>query len=186
MPKRKTLDDHLSEQGSWFCAVTHDMSLAENIKMTIRDFPDWAFIEHEPDKEDGSVHVHFMFRANGTRTIKAIANKIELPGNFIQVVKSEIGMRRYFMHLDDDEKKKYDVNDIHTNNHSLFRQAKDGNAGKSDIFKLYSDYCRLGFGNITPKDFILSHYDEMEKMPFSQKIKTFQVLNEVWGQHAHT
>jgi len=186
MPKRKTLDDHLNEKGSWFVGVTHDLSLAENIKTSILDFPDWAWILHQPDSDDGTEHIHFMVRANGTRSIKNIADKIELPGNYIQIVKNLVGMRRYFMHLDEPDKHQYDVYDVHTNNHGLFRQAKDGNKGSSDIFKLYSDYCRLTIGSISPKQFIDEHCDEMERMPFSQKIKTFQIINSEWGQHAHT
>lgn len=186
MPKTQKYQCHLNKTGSWFCAVTHDLSLAENIKITILDFPDWSWIYHDPDRDDGSPHVHFMFRANGTRSIKNIADKIGLEGNFIQIVKSEVGHRRYMMHLDDPEKHQYDVLDVHTNNHSLFRQAKEGNAGKGDIFKLYNDYCRLCDGLINPKMFIQEHYDQMEKMPFGQKIKTFQVINQEWGHHAHT
>lgn len=186
MSKHTKFDKYLAQTGSWFCAVTHDLSLAENIKITILDFPDWSWIYHDPDTEESTPHVHFMFRTNGTRSIKNISDKIGLEGNYIQIVKSEIGYRRYIMHLDDKEKHQYDVYDVHTNNHSLFRLAKDGNKGNSDIFKLYRDYCSLCSGIITPNDFIKEHYDSMEKLNFSQKIKTFQIINSEWGHYAHT
>lgn len=187
MPKQSKLEKYENQEGSWFCAVTHDLSLAEKIKMTILDFPSWAWIYHDPDNEDGTPHVHFLIRSNGTRKIKHIANKIDLPSNFIQICRSEVGYRRYMMHLDSPDKIKYKVSDVHTNCHSDFRSAERGDQPASDIFALYRDFRRLQDGLISPNDFIGEHFLEMEKMPFGQKIKTFQVLEETWCiHHAHT
>lgn len=185
--KKKTFEDHINEEGSWFVAVTHDLSLADKIKTTILDFPSWAWIYHEADTEDGTPHIHFMLRSNGTRKIKHIADKIDLPANYIQICKNQVGFRRYMLHLDSDDKIKYSLSDVHTNQHTLFREAINANKTESDIFQLYEDYCKLYAGVLNPKQFIQNHCTEMEKMPFGQKIKTFQIINEEYGhQHALT
>lgn len=169
------IEKHNKEAGTYFCAVTHDLSLAEEIKKSILDYKSWAWIYHEPDTEDGTPHVHFLLRANGTRNIGQVADHIGLPSNYIQVCRKVVAFRRYMMHLDSSDKIKYDVKDVHTNNHADFRLAKQGNQDK-DVYSLYKDWQRLRIGRMTPDEFIQLNFVEMSKMPFYQKIKTFQAI----------
>lgn len=175
---KKTLQDHLETQGTCFCGVTHDMNCADKIRIALLDFPFWAYIHHDPDNDDGTEHIHFMLKTNGTRKIKHIADKLELPGNFIQLCKNEVGMKRYFLHLDSPDKKKYTVGDVHTNDHTSFRQAENGTM-KRDILELWHDFTELRIGKTTPQDFIVKNAIELEKMPFYQKIKTFDIISKV-------
>lgn len=170
------IEKHNKETGSWFCAVTHDLSLAEEIKKSILDFPSWAYIYHEPDSDDGTPHIHYLIRSNGTRNIKQISDKIGLPSNYIQVCRKVVAFRRYMLHLDSPEKKQYKPSDVVTRCHADFREAADGNV-KRDVFSLYNDFCRLRNGSMTPAEFIQLNYVEMEKLPFAVKIKTFSIIN---------
>lgn len=173
------IKQHESQTGTYFCAVTHDLTLADEIKKSILDFKSWAWVYHEPDNDDGTPHVHFLLRANGTRSIKQIADKIELPSNYIQVCLKVVAFRRYMMHLDSPDKKQYDVGDIHTNCHADFRSAKEGNE-KKDVNSLFRDFRRLSSGFITPEEFIQLNYVEMSSMAFSQKIRTFETLLNIY------
>lgn len=170
------LEKHLNETYNCFCFVTHDLELADSIKKIILDFPFWAWIEHEPDDEDGTKHIHFLIKTNGTRKIKHIQDKINLPGNFIQTCKSFVGYQRYFMHLDNPEKHQYKLTDVHTNDHSSFRAAIS--PLKPDLMEVYNDFNALRSGKMKPQDFVIKNSIQIDKMPFYQKIKTFDIINK--------
>ena len=171
------LEKHCKETGTFFCSVTHDLTLAEEMKKSSLDFQSWAWIYHEPDTEDGTPHVHFLVRANGTRNVRQVAEKLGIEPNYVQVCRKVVAFRRYMMHLDSDDKIKYNVSDIHTNNHTDFRIASRGNEEK-DINSLWHDFCRLKSGRMTADEFIQLNFIEMTKMPFYQKIKTFEIIND--------
>lgn len=179
MSKTKQFEKYINQTGSWFTCVTHDLSLADDIKKTILDFPFWAWIYHEPDRDDGTPHVHFLVRTNGTRKIKHIAEKFNIEPNFIQIVRQEVGLMRYFMHLDSDDKIKYDVNDVHTNSHADFRKAKEGEF-KPSVIDLYNNFTLLSKGEIKPIQFIQEHITDIDKMNFSQKIRTLQIIKDTY------
>lgn len=180
MKHKRTLADHEAEHSSWFVCVTHKLSLADDMKITIRDFPKWAWIYHEPDSDDGTPHVHFMFSTNGTRTVKQIANKLGIESNYVQVCNSLVGYRRYMLHLDNKEKIQYTIDDVHTNHHSDFRLAINGNT-QCSIFELYNSLRDLRRGKIKPVDFLEKHILEMEKLPFSQKIRVLESIHSQYG-----
>lgn len=167
---------HEKETGTEFCAVTHDLELAEDIKKALLDFRKWAWIRHEPDTEDGTPHVHFLIITNGTRSIKNISDRIGLPSNYIQVCRKVVAYRRYMMHLDSDDKIKYKVTDVHTNHHTDFRIAAEGNSKDCDVYELFKSFRSLSCGRKTADEFIQENYIEMTKMSFSQKIKTFEII----------
>lgn len=179
------LSNHEKEKGTYFVSVTHKLDLADEMIKVLPDFTYWAYIRHEPDNEDGTPHVHFLVRNNGTRTIKQIADKLGIESNYVQVCRKVYAFRRYMLHLDSDEKIKYTIDDIHTNNLASFREAIEGNINR-DVVELYRDYNSLSIGKITSEDFIEKWYVELSKMPFYQKIKTFEAINKVAYAHGPT
>ena len=174
------LAKHEQERGTFFCSVTHDLALAEEMIKVLPDFTSWAYIRHEPDTEDGTPHVHFIVRQNGTRNVRQIADKLGISSQYVQVCRKVVAFRRYMLHLDQDEKKKYNLEDIHTNRMADFKAAVIGNEQK-DINALYRDFIDLSRGTITPDEFIQLNYVELSNMPFYQKIKTFEIITK----HAH-
>lgn len=173
----KKLDDHLKEKGTFFCSVTHDLELAQEMIKTLPDFTYWAYIKHEPDNDDGTPHFHFLVRNNGTRSVHQIADKLGISGQYVQVCRKVVAFRRYMLHLDEDEKIKYSIDDIHTNRIASFREAIIGN-NERDITSLYNDWLNLRHGVITKHEFLQQNYVEIMKMPFYQKIKTFELLDK--------
>lgn len=81
----KRLSEHEKEKGTYFTCVTNDETCRKNIKEICKDFHSWAWIDHEPDTEDGKPHTHFLLRANGTRSVKQMADRIEISPQYIQV-----------------------------------------------------------------------------------------------------
>lgn len=172
------LDKHKKERGSHFTVVTNDISCRDNIKKIMPDFPAWAWIDHEPDDEEGKPHTHFMFRCNGSRNIAQVADKLDISPQYIQVVRKLTAMYRYMVHADSPEKHQYSLEDVHTNHIFDFKVALEGNQDK-DIFTLFRDLRALRSGRISLSQFVEQNYIELNKMSFSQKIKTFEVLDKM-------
>lgn len=171
----KKLSNHEKEKGSYFCSVTHDLALAEEMIKTLPDFTYWAYIKHQPDTDEGTEHYHFLVRHNGSRSVKQIADKLGISPQYVQVCRKVVAFRRYMLHLDDDDKIKYTIDDISTNSLFSFREAIEGNNEK-DVNSLFRDFKNLYSGVITPEEFIQSNFVEMSKMAFSQKIKIFEII----------
>lgn len=173
----KKLDEHLKEKGTFFCSVTHDLELAKSMIQVLPDFTSWAYIYHEADNDDGTPHYHFLVRNNGTRSVKQIGDKLGISGQYVQVCRKVVAFRRYMLHLDSDDKKKYTLDDVVTNHRSDFQQAINGNTTRdvADIALLWSQFKR---GQISKSEFIQLNWYELQRLPFYQKIKTLELLDK--------
>lgn len=181
----KKLSDHEKEKGTYFCSVTHDLDLAQEMIKTLPDFTYWAWIRHDPDTEQGTEHYHFLVRHNGSRSVKQIADKLGISPQYVQVCRKVVAFRRYMLHLDSDDKIKYTIDDVHTSSIAGFRDAIEGNKER-DVYSLFKDFRNLSTGAITPDEFIQLNFIEMSKMAFSQKIKTFDIINKTYNTHTTT
>ena len=178
----KKLSDHEKEKGCWFVAVSHDEECRRMMKENIKEFPFWGWIDHAPDKEteesDNHFHTHFIMRTAGSRSIKQVSATLGCPSNYCQVVRQKRSMMRYFIHLDNPDKIQYKKEDIHSSNIATFMMAFTDNSD-NDIRRLYADIDRVRRGQISRDDFIDLHYLEFQRMPFYQKIKTYETLQKV-------
>lgn len=173
------LDNHLRERGIYFTCVTNKPECIANIKKTVIDFPLWAWIDHEPDKEEGKLHTHFVFKCNGSRTIQQVANKLEISGQYVQIVNRITGMYRYFVHKDNPDRKQYKLEDIQTNHIDDFRTAINGIVKKSSVYSLFTDFRKLQTGLMSSEDFIQKNYQDIAGLSFGSKIKTFETLLKI-------
>lgn len=181
----RKMSDHEKEKGTYFTCVTNDEECRKNIKEICKDFQSWAWIDHQPDDEDGKEHTHFLLRANGTRSVKQMADRIQISPQYVQVCRKIVAFRRYMIHKDNPEKRQYTLADIVTNSPDGFKMAIEGEE-KKDINSLFRDFNLLSSGKISPEEFIQQNYFEMSKMAFSQKIKTFEILLKVYSGRART
>lgn len=170
------LSQHEKEKGTYFCVVTNDNSCRVNIKQICADFPFFAWVDHLPDDENGSEHTHFLLRNTGTRSVKQMADRLQIPSNYVQVCRKVTAFRRYMLHADNPEKRQYTLNDIHTNRLIDFKIALEGNETK-DVFVLYRDFNSLSTGEISAKEFLERNLTEVSKLSFSQKIKIFDTIH---------
>ena len=171
------LNQHDKEKGVYFSIVTNDLECRQNIKEACIDFPVWAYIDHQPDDEDGREHTHFLLRQNGTRSVKQMSEKLSIPSNYIQVVRKVGAYRRYMVHADNPDKIQYDISDIRSNRIIDFKIALDGNKERS-VLEVYADFKDLSIGRITPDDFIDRNFSEISRMSFSQKIRLFDTIQK--------
>lgn len=173
----RKLDTHLKDKGTYFCSVTHDLVLAEDIIKGLGDFTYWAYIYHEPDSDEGTPHYHFLVRNNGTRSVGQIADKLGISGQYVQVCRKVVAFRRYMLHLDSDDKKKYTLDDVHTSDVPSFKSAIIGNDVR-DVNDVFNDWKRLKSGRITVDEFVQLNWLSIQKMSFYQKIKTLELLDK--------
>lgn len=85
-----------------------------------KDFK-YAYILHNKDrKDDGELkkeHWHVLLFLDNQKTLSAFSKQIGLQDNMqlIQIIKDKKKAIRYLVHVDNDEKESYDVEDIITN-----------------------------------------------------------------------
>lgn len=171
------LEKHLAERGTYFSVVTNDPSCRASIKEACLDYAMYAYIDHEPDDEDGKEHTHFLLRANGTRTVAQVAEKLQIPGNYVQVVKKVVAFKRYLIHFDQPDKKQYSINDLITNDKRGFEIAINGGT-QIDTMELYKSFKKMRAGIIEVEEFINTYCAELNSLSFSQKIKIFEIISK--------
>lgn len=179
------LEKHAKEKGFIFTISTNDEKCRSEIKETVPDFKQWAWIDHQPDTEDGKEHTHFIFKMNGTRTVQQVADRCNISPQYVQVVRKVTSFYLYMLHRTPqaikDGKKPYSVEDVHSNHIYDFKDLIEDN---HDVSKLFNQFTRLKLGLITPQEFIEKNYGDFSRMAFSQKIKTFEIICKNYsGEH---
>ena len=111
--------EHMANQNSKHCDFTfalHDESQAFRIIEELPDFDTWAYIRHFPDDDNGSIHYHFYIHIKQPISLKAIANKLDLPIHMIEWVRNKTKLIQYLKHDNHPDKIQYDDDEIKTNN----------------------------------------------------------------------
>lgn len=75
-------------------------------------FKNYAYIKHEPETNEKKEHIHFILSLDNPRSINSISKRIGVAPNYIQSIKSLRASCRYLVHLDEDNKKKYELADV--------------------------------------------------------------------------
>lgn len=89
----------------------------KEVLRNLKSFREWAYILHDKDlKTDDTdtkkAHIHFLLHLDNAMTISALSKKTGIPENYIQNVRNERSMCRYLLHIDDEDKFQYDINDV--------------------------------------------------------------------------
>lgn len=93
---------------------------ADDVIQTIQEyFDEWAWIIHDKDvDENGELkkpHVHWVGSIANPVPLTTIANRLTVPEQFVEFVKSWKGSIRYLVHASNPEKAQYDVEAVHAN-----------------------------------------------------------------------
>lgn len=168
-PERSNTSDHI------FITNTHIPELRDDIKKRVRTFYRWAYIDHEPDDEDGTPHTHFYIEVNGSYKLKTIANRLGIEPNFVQFADNPRTCIRYLTHIDFPDKKQYNVSDIITNFPSLLKTNFVDQFDDS-VESLFADLDKFFSGVITREEFINLHIVSIQKMPFMNQVRLYSIL----------
>lgn len=72
----------------------------------------YAYIEHQPEKDESKEHTHLLVHFDNKRYPTAISKEIGVPENYIQKA-NLIPYLRYLIHLDDEDKIQYSIDSVH-------------------------------------------------------------------------
>lgn len=79
-------------------------------------FKNYAYIKHQPETNEKKAHTHFILSLDNARTISSIAKRVGVAPNYFQPIKSLRASCRYLIHLDTDDKIKYNLSDVVVSN----------------------------------------------------------------------
>lgn len=94
------------------------------------------WVKHDKDvfkedifNEDGSIkynagdlkkpHYHFILRFKNATTISAVANKVKVNKNQVEIIKNLNSALKYLIHYGQDEKYQYSIEEVHSNSDNL-------------------------------------------------------------------
>ena len=80
------------------------------------------------DKDGVEVHTHLYLEYSTPRKISTVANLLEVEPNFIELVKNKKGYLRYLTHKDEEDKHKYNDDDVYTNSDVSYSTLVLGNS----------------------------------------------------------
>jgi len=104
-------------------------------------------ITHDKDtNEQGEVveaHTHFYIEYDTPRKVSTVANLLGVSDNFIEIVRNKKGYIRYLTHMDEEDKYRYDEDEVLTNNSIPY---KDIVLGSSLSDKEIAEYILSGKG----------------------------------------
>lgn len=155
-----------------------NLEQAENIIQCLPDFPTWAYIKHQPDDENGSVHYHFYLHLIQPISISNLSEKLEIPDHMIEWVRIKTKLIQYLIHKNNPEKIQYSEDQIITNNREYIHNFIDPVANTSDIFREFNSLSDVATGKITPHRYLELHSDSISSLPFySRSIFLMRLFN---------
>lgn len=133
----------------------------------------YAYIYHDKDvDDDGKLidkHIHILAVEKGGTTLKSHCERFSgiVPANFVCKVKNPRAMAKYLIHKGYDDKYRYAVTEVKTNNFARYQGMISD--GSRDVKELWSDYQKVRAGQLSVLDYLELYRTEFESMPFYQK-----------------
>lgn len=75
-------------------------------------FKNYAYIKHKPDSDEKKEHVHLILALDNPREEGSLAHRLGIPENLCRRVKSLRGANRYLIHIDDEDKIQYSLEEV--------------------------------------------------------------------------
>jgi hypothetical protein len=89
-------------------------------------------INHDKDLnehgETAETHTHIYLEYANPRKITTVANLLEVETNFIEVIRNKKGYLRYLTHLDEQDKHRYQADEVYTNHNLSYEMIVRGNS----------------------------------------------------------
>lgn len=109
-------------------------------------FKNYAYITHFPESDEKKEHIHFILSLDNPRSIESLSKRLDIPSNLIQPIKSLRASCRYLIHLDNEDKKEYDLAQVTVSKSfsskffSSFDDLKSEDDMLQDIYDFISEY----------------------------------------------
>lgn len=89
-----------------------DFYKLEDVLFILKGFKYYAYIKHQPEQEEKQAHYHVFLHLDNASTLSSISNRLGVPSNYFQVVKSVRSSCRYLTHIDYEDKIQYELSDV--------------------------------------------------------------------------
>lgn len=160
-----------------FTFALSDINQCDDIISCLPDFDIWAYIKHDPDSDNGSIHYHFYIHVKQPITIKNLSEKLDIPSNFIEWVRVKTRLIQYLIHKNQPDKKQYDPSLLITNNSEFINKFLSPKDSSIDLHSESYDLQRLVRGDISPDQYIEFHKDSISNLPFySRQIFLMRII----------
>lgn len=87
-----------------------------NFKEILQDikgsFRNYAYIKHMPEEDEKKEHVHLILSLDNPRSEESLAKRLEIDKRFVRHIKSLRGSCRYLIHMDNEEKYQYNLDQV--------------------------------------------------------------------------
>lgn len=104
-------------------------------------------INHDNDLDKNGepveTHTHIYLEYVNPRKITTVANLLEVETNFIEVIRNKKGYLRYLTHMDEEDKHRYQAEEVYTNHNQSYEMLVLGN---SITDKEIAEYLKQGRG----------------------------------------
>lgn len=172
----------LSKFRNYFITINEGAKCYDNIDeilASISNSCDYAYIYHNDIEEVKDIdefkdlidngeelkqHIHLVIKFNNQRSFNVVMKMFE--GAHIEVSKSLVASCRYLCHLDNTDKKKYDIRDVIQHNNLFDRYYASG-----EIFSYESIYNNISRGFINDYNDVLRIYGVEQVQRFRNTIK---------------
>ena len=120
----------------------------ENYDEILRDikgnFKNWAYITHKPESSEKKEHTHLILSLDNPRSIESICSRLNIPINLCQRVRGLRGACRYLIHIDNEDKIQYSVDDVIVSKSfsSTFYKSFDDLMSDDDMLESIFDFIR--------------------------------------------
>lgn len=75
-------------------------------------FKNYAYIKHMPEEDEKKEHVHLILSLDNPRSEESLAKRLEIDKRFVRHIKSLRGSCRYLVHMDNEEKYQYNLDQV--------------------------------------------------------------------------
>lgn len=83
-----------------------DYDYEKVLNYIVQNWQRYAYIEHDPEKDETKKHTHVLVHFDNKRYISAISKELQIKDNYIQP-SNLVPFLRYLIHLDDEDKIQY-------------------------------------------------------------------------------
>lgn len=104
------------------------------------NFKNYAYIEHQPEREEKKLHTHVIIALDNACTLSSLSKKVGVPSRFIKNITTLRGSCRYLTHIDYPEKTQYDLVDVTVSNSFKQRYFKSFDDLETDADMLSNIY----------------------------------------------
>lgn len=157
-------------------------------------FKNYAYIKHLPEEEEKKEHIHFILSLDNPRSIKSLSKRIEVPENLIKRCKSLRGSCRYLIHIDDEDKYQYNLDQVivsHSFKSTYFKSFDDLLSDEEILDNIY-DFIRDN-RSLSPIEleiqlsrFVCSNgFERVFKRYYQTITKSIGYFSDISGKSAH-